>query len=188
MKPELTPPNRYPVNGAFFTYSARFIDPSWGFAMGWNYAMSWLVVFPFELIAASITIRFWTGNDNDNTASVSDGVWIAVFLVIIIFVNVFGIRGYGEVEFVLGTIKVIAVIGFILTGIIINCGGVPTDTRYVSPKNPPTQLGSQSPELTYIKQRIHWRGILACTPASLQERLQGLLLRLRHRRLRFRWN
>ncbi|KFY54353.1 hypothetical protein V497_07791 [Pseudogymnoascus sp. VKM F-4516 (FW-969)] len=119
----------YPVNGAFFTYSARFIDPSWGFAMGWNYAMSWLVVFPFELIAASVTIRFWTGNDNDENATINDGVWIAVFLVIIIFVNVFGIRGYGEVEFVLGTIKVIAVIGFILTGIIINCGGVPTDTR-----------------------------------------------------------
>lgn len=119
----------YPVNGAFFTYSARFIDPSWGFAMGWNYLMSWMVVFPFELIAASVTIRYWTGNDNNENASISDGVWIAVFLVIIIFVNIFGIRGYGEVEFVLGTIKVIAVIGFILTGIIINAGGVPTDTR-----------------------------------------------------------
>jgi amino acid transporter len=99
--------------------------------MGWNYAMSWLVVFPFELIAASVTIRFWTGDDNGENASINDGVWIAVFLVLIIFVNVFGIRGYGEVEFVLGTIKVIAVIGFILVGIIINCGGVPTDTRYV---------------------------------------------------------
>ncbi|KFY69290.1 hypothetical protein V498_10497 [Pseudogymnoascus sp. VKM F-4517 (FW-2822)] len=119
----------YPVNGAFFTYSARFIDPSWGFAMGWNYAMSWLVVFPFELIAASITIRYWTGNDVDDSARISDGVWIAVFLVIIVGVNIFGIRGYGEVEFVLGLIKVIAVIGFIITGIIINVGGVPTDNR-----------------------------------------------------------
>lgn len=27
----------YPVTGGFYTYSARFIDPSWGFAMGWNY-------------------------------------------------------------------------------------------------------------------------------------------------------
>ena len=117
--------------------------------MGWNYAMSWLVVFPFELIAASVTIRFWTGNDVNENASVSDGVWIAVFLVIIIFVNVFGIRGYGEVEFVLGTIKVIAVIGFILTGIIINCGGVSTDTRYVPPK-PATLLDRfPDPELTY---------------------------------------
>lgn len=27
----------YPVSGGFYTYSVRFIDPSWGFAMGWNY-------------------------------------------------------------------------------------------------------------------------------------------------------
>lgn len=111
--------------------------------MGWNYAMSWLVVFPFELIAASITIRYWTGNDVDETATINDGVWIAVFLVIIVFVNVFGIRGYGEVEFVLGLIKVIAVIGFIITGIIINVGGVPTDDRYVT-QTPTTQLDSQT--------------------------------------------
>lgn len=27
----------YPVSGGFYTYSVRFIDPSWGFAMGYNY-------------------------------------------------------------------------------------------------------------------------------------------------------
>ncbi|KAF3940800.1 hypothetical protein ABW19_dt0201003 [Dactylella cylindrospora] len=26
----------YPINGAFYTYSVRFIDPAWGFAMGAN--------------------------------------------------------------------------------------------------------------------------------------------------------
>ena len=31
----------YPVNGAFYTYAVRFIDPAWGFAMGWNYAIGW---------------------------------------------------------------------------------------------------------------------------------------------------
>ena len=30
----------YPVNGAFFTYTCRFIDESWGFAVGWQYGMS----------------------------------------------------------------------------------------------------------------------------------------------------
>lgn len=44
-------------------------------------------------------------------------------------INIFGVRGYGEVEFVLGVFKIIAVIGFILLGIIIDCGGVPTDKR-----------------------------------------------------------
>jgi amino acid transporter len=56
-------------------------------------------------------------------------VWITVFLVLIVLINVFGVRGYGEVEFILGTIKVVAVIGFIILGIVIDCGGVPTDKR-----------------------------------------------------------
>lgn len=49
----------YPVNGAFYTYIVRFVDPAWGFACGWEYALSWLTVLPFELIAASKTIAFW---------------------------------------------------------------------------------------------------------------------------------
>lgn len=39
------------------------------------------------------------------------------------------LSGYGEAEFVFSIIKVIAVIGFIILGIIIDCGGVPTDNR-----------------------------------------------------------
>ena len=41
----------------------------------------------------------------------------------------FGVRGYGEVEFILSIIKVIACTGFIILGVIIDCGGVPTDDR-----------------------------------------------------------
>lgn len=127
----LTSCHRYPVNGAFFHYSVRFIDKSWGFAMGWNYAMSWLTVLPFELIAAGVTIKFWT-EDAEGHVSINNGVWITVFLVLIVVINVFGVRGYGEVEFILGTLKVIAVTGFIILGIVINVGGVPTDNRYVA--------------------------------------------------------
>ena len=101
--------------------------------MGWNYAMSWLVILPFELIAAGKTISYWTGNAENDDVSIHPAVWITVFLVLIIIVNVFGVRGYGEVEFILGMIKVIAVIGFIILGIIINVGGVPTDDRFVIP-------------------------------------------------------
>jgi len=107
----------YPVNGAFFTYVVRFIDPSWGFAIGWDYALSWLTILPFELIAASITISFW--NDTINV-----GVWIAVFLVVLSVIQIFGVRGYGEVEFILSIIKIAACIGFIILGVVIDCGGV----------------------------------------------------------------
>ncbi|KAF4980880.1 hypothetical protein FZEAL_3202 [Fusarium zealandicum] len=107
----------YPINGAFFQYIVRFVDPSWGFAIGWQYALAWLTVLPFELIAASITIKFW--REDINMA-----VWVSVFLVALIVVQFFGVRGYGEVEFVLSIIKICACVGFIILGIIINCGGV----------------------------------------------------------------
>jgi len=63
----------YPINGAFYTYIVRFIDPSWGFAVGWEYAIQWLTILPFELTAAGLTIRFW--NDTINV-----GVWITIFV------------------------------------------------------------------------------------------------------------
>jgi amino acid transporter len=52
------------------------------------------------------------------------GVWVAVFLVVLSVIQVFGVRGYGEVEFVLSVIKIAACTGFIILGIVIDCGGV----------------------------------------------------------------
>lgn len=106
----------YPVNGAFYTYVVRFVDPSVGFAVGWDYAIGWLTILPFELTAAGITIRFWR-------TDINIGVWITVFLVVLSIIQIFGVRGYGEVEFILSVIKVTGVIGFIILGIIIDCGG-----------------------------------------------------------------
>ena len=114
--------------------------------MGWDYAISWLTILPFEIIAASITIEYW--RDDINV-----GVWVAVFLFLLAAVQIFGVRGYGEgmehgptnplspqyepliltfctvVEFFLSLVKIIAVCGFIIFGIVVNVGGVPSDPR-----------------------------------------------------------
>ncbi|EEB09433.1 general amino acid permease GAP1 [Schizosaccharomyces japonicus yFS275] len=111
----------YPVRGSFYTYATRFIDPAWGFALGWNYFMNYFVTLPLELTTCSMTIRFWT--------DINSSAWIAIFLFIVIVINVFGVRGYGEVEFVLSTVKVFATLAFIILAIVINCGGVTTDPR-----------------------------------------------------------
>ena len=57
--------------------------------MGWDYALSWLIVLPFELTAAGITIQYWR-------TDINIGVWIAVFLIVLSAIQVFGVRGYGE--------------------------------------------------------------------------------------------
>ncbi|KAK7182871.1 hypothetical protein DPSP01_014393 [Paraphaeosphaeria sporulosa] len=114
----------YPINGAFTMYICRFIDPSWGFACGWQYAISWLTVLPFEISAACNIIHYWPGSEGINNAA-----WITPLLAGLIFIQIFGVKGYGEVEFFLSIIKILACLGFMILGIIINVGGVPTDNR-----------------------------------------------------------
>ncbi|KKA31032.1 hypothetical protein TD95_004950 [Thielaviopsis punctulata] len=115
----------YPVSGGFYTYSTRFIDPSWGFAMGWNYVLQWAVVLPFELVTASITIGYW-----DVDQKISHGVWITVFMVVIIAINVFGTLGYAEEEFISSFLKLTATVIFMIMALIFVCGGGPSDGRY----------------------------------------------------------
>lgn len=107
----------FPVSGAFVTYNTRFICPSWGFAMAWNYALQWLVVLPLELVAASITVLYWN-------KTINPAAFVVIFYVLIVAINFFGVKGYGEAEFVFSIIKVTAVVGFIILGIIIAAGGV----------------------------------------------------------------
>lgn len=119
----------FPVAGSFSAYSTRFIDPAWGFAMGWNYALQWLVVLPLEIVAATFTIEYWTKDNH----IVDNNVYVTIFLVLIVVINLFGVKGYGEAEFVFAIIKITAVIGFIILGIIINIGGGP-DGSYIGGK------------------------------------------------------
>ncbi|KIV78027.1 hypothetical protein PV11_09792 [Exophiala sideris] len=114
----------FPVAGSFAAYSTRFLDPAWGFAMGWNYAMQWLVVLPLEIVSASITVDFWDHKVGLNAA------WVAIFLILIVMINFFGVKGYGEAEFVFSIVKVSAVIGYILLAVLMNImGGTDSQER-----------------------------------------------------------
>ncbi|KAK1834582.1 amino acid permease/ SLC12A domain-containing protein [Podospora conica] len=117
----------YPVSGGFYTYSTRFIDPSWGFAMGWNYVMQWAVVLPLELTVCGVTVGYWEG-----VKDVSVAVWITVFLVFIIFINVFGTLGYAEEEFWSSCLKLGATVIFMIIALVLVLGGGPKGSAYDS--------------------------------------------------------
>lgn len=70
-----------------------------------SYALQWLIVLPLEIIGASITISYW-----DNV--INKAVFVTVFITVIMAINLCGVRGYGEAEFVFAIVKVTAVIGF----------------------------------------------------------------------------
>ncbi|KAK1966030.1 amino acid permease [Colletotrichum sublineola] len=113
----------YPVSGGFYTYSIRFLDPSWGFAMGWNYVFQWVIVLPLELTVCSFTIQYWNKD-------ISVAVWITVFWVFIIIVNVFGTLGFAEEEFFSSAFKLVATVIFMVVGLVLICGGGPEGGKY----------------------------------------------------------
>ncbi|KAI9655650.1 MAG: glyceraldehyde-3-phosphate dehydrogenase 1 [Alyxoria varia] len=108
----------FPVAGSFSAYSTRFLDPAWGFAMGWNYALQWLVALPIEITAASFTITYW----DPNNSRLHPSIWVIVFLGLIILINLCGIKVYGEAEYIFSIIKVVAVVAFIILGVVL-CSG-----------------------------------------------------------------
>ncbi|KAH7069454.1 amino acid permease/ SLC12A domain-containing protein [Paraphoma chrysanthemicola] len=112
----------YPVSGGFYTYSTRFIDPSWGFAMGWNYVFQWAIVLPLELVVAGLTVQYWDGAKN-----VSLAVFITVFWVFIILINVWGTLGYAEEEFWSSCLKLSATVIFMIIALICVLGGGPSN-------------------------------------------------------------
>lgn len=113
----------YPVSGGFYTYSTRFIDPSWGFAMGWNYVFQWAVVLPLELTVAGITVNYWG-------LEINVAIWITVFWAVIVIISVFGVLGYAEEEFWVAMLKLITIVIFLFMGVIFVCGGGPSNGRY----------------------------------------------------------
>jgi len=115
----------YPISGGFYTYSVRFIDPSWGFAMGWNYVFQWAIVLPLELVVAGLTVQWWEGASGVHLA-----VWITIFMLVIILISVFGVLGYAEEEFWVSLLKLTTIIVFLFMGVIFVCGGGPSNGEF----------------------------------------------------------
>lgn len=84
-----------PLGSGFTGYATRFSDPALGFALGWNYYFKYIMVTPNQLTAASLVIQFWVDRKRINP-----GVFITIFLVAIVAINYFGIKFFGEFEFV----------------------------------------------------------------------------------------
>ncbi|OXM84200.1 amino acid permease [Paenibacillus rigui] len=104
-----------PVSGTFSTYASRFIDPSLGFALGWNYWYNWAITIAAELSAATLIMKFWFPDS-------SSFLWSALFLLLMIGLNLLSVKAYGESEFWFALIKVVTVIIFIVIGLMMIVG------------------------------------------------------------------
>lgn len=98
-----------PVSGSFQSYASRFISPGAGFTTGWLYWINWAICIAADFTAAGIIMHHWFGQ-------VPVWIWCAVFATALALLNLISVKAYGETEFWFASIKVAAIVGFIIAG------------------------------------------------------------------------
>ena len=108
-----------PDTGSFSTYADRAIGHWAGFTIGWLYWWFWVLVIPLEAVAAGTILHAWF----PGTA-----IWVFTLVITLLLTatNLFSVKNYGEFEFWFALVKVLAIIGFIILGLLAIFGYLPT--------------------------------------------------------------
>ncbi|KAF2260184.1 proline-specific permease-like protein [Lojkania enalia] len=110
-----------PMKGITIPYFVkRFVDPSLAFAAGWNYWYAYAILVAAEATAGAILVDYWS-------TPVPTAVWITIFLLVILFLNIVAVGIFGEAEFWFASIKFITIMALIILGFVIMLDGSPND-------------------------------------------------------------
>ncbi len=115
-----------PVSGSFQTHATKYIGPATGFMIGWVYWMSWATTVGLEFTAAGMLMTRWF-------PEVPIWYWSALFVVVLFGINAMATRAFGEAEYWFSGIKVAAILGFIVVGVLVIFGVMPLSSGAPAP-------------------------------------------------------
>ena len=98
-----------PDTGSFSTYADRAIGRWAGFTIGWLYWGYWALLMAWEAHVAGIILHEWFPMLSVNAFTLGATL-------VLILLNFFNVRNYGEAEFWFALIKVVAIVCFIVVG------------------------------------------------------------------------
>ncbi|PAD38857.1 amino acid permease [Terribacillus sp. 7520-G] len=109
-----------PNSGSISYYAYQNLGDFFGFVSGWNYWFNYVAVSMAELTVVGIYVQYWF-------PSVPTWVTAFGFLILITCINLLSVKLYGEFEFYFAIIKVVAIIGMIILGLVIILTGIGND-------------------------------------------------------------
>jgi len=109
-----------PLPGAFNAWGGRVFDEAFSFQMTWMYFINWALTIPAELSASAIIVKFWLPKGS------TFPVWVVPVIIILVMVaiNLAGVKAYGEMEYWFSILKVCTIIMFIICGILVDTGAI----------------------------------------------------------------
>ena len=100
----------HPVAGAFGVYAETYLNPWAGFSVRATYGVAQIIAIGAEVTAAGIYISFWFPN-------VPQWIWVVLVSAALVALNSMKVNRLGEFEYWFATIKVAAIVAFIIVGI-----------------------------------------------------------------------
>ncbi|KAJ5403796.1 hypothetical protein N7509_003667 [Penicillium cosmopolitanum] len=112
-----------PISSPFIRFAGRYVDEALGVAAGYNFFIFEAALVPFEIVAVSLIVNYWT-------SVIPVAAMNVIVLVLYIALNVFAVKWYGEAEFWLSLGKVLLSIGLIFYTVVVMLGGNPLGDRF----------------------------------------------------------
>ena len=107
-----------PQTGSFHVYADKYIGPGTGFTVAILYWLTWTVALGSEFTAAGLIMHTWFPNS-------PTWIWSLLFMIVIFTSNALSVRFFAETEFWFSSIKVVAIIAFIVLGALAIFGVLP---------------------------------------------------------------
>lgn len=104
-----------PAIGSFMEYARVGLGDWAAYLVGWLYWYFWVGVLAYEAVLGGETMQTWF-------PAVPSWAWSLILIAIFVGTNVISVRTFGEVEFWLASIKVVAIVVFLGAGILFALG------------------------------------------------------------------
>ena len=119
-----------PTSGSFVSYAREFFGEKAAFVSGWLYWLNWAMTAIVDITAVALYMNFFQ-KYWPPIADVPQWAWALAALILVLSLNLISVKVFGELEFWFSLIKVLALVSFLVVGIVFVIFGTPVDGQDV---------------------------------------------------------
>ncbi|MEE6178725.1 amino acid permease [Mycobacterium sp. 050134] len=118
-----------PSSGSFVSYAREFFGEKVAFVAGWMYFMNWAMTGIVDTTAIAHYCHYWGAFQ-----AVPQWTLALIALVVVLSMNLISVKLFGELEFWASLIKVLALVTFLVIGVVFLVGGFKVDGQGTGPQ------------------------------------------------------
>src|SRR5881628_1930345 len=106
-----------PSSGSFVSYAREFYGEKAAYVAGWLYFLNWACTSIVDVTAIALYMHYW-----GTFGAIPQWAIALIALVIVLTINMISVKWFGEMEFWAALIKVVALVTFLVVGIVFLAG------------------------------------------------------------------